>query len=64
MLDFPYFVPKIIFHNILHGNMGSDHLYQAYYTKSDDIVSYMTSLLDLNGSEKVLEPWCWRWSFY
>lgn len=57
MLDFPYFVLKIIFHNILRGNMGSDnHLYQAYYTKSDDIVSYMTSLLDLNGSEKVLEP--------
>ncbi len=31
-------------------------VYQAYYTKSEPIVNYMLSLLDLKGSEKILEP--------
>ncbi len=30
--------------------------YQAYYTKSDPIVNYMVNLLELNGSEYILEP--------
>ena len=30
--------------------------YQAYYTKSNSIVTYMTKLLNLNGSERILEP--------
>lgn len=30
--------------------------YQAYYTNSSSIVSYMVNLLNLSGSEKILEP--------
>lgn len=33
-----------------------NRIYQAYYTKSDPIVNYMVSLLNLRGSEKILEP--------
>ena len=33
-----------------------DRKYQAYYTKSATIVDYMVSLLELRGSEKVLDP--------
>lgn len=33
-----------------------NRIYQAYYTKSDPIVNYMLSLLNLSGSEKILEP--------
>ena len=31
-------------------------IYQAYYTKSDHIISYMVKLLELEGTEKILEP--------
>lgn len=30
--------------------------YQAYYTNSSSIVSYMVNLLELSGSERILEP--------
>ncbi len=36
--------------------MNEDRIYQTYYTKSQPIVKYMIQLLDLNGSERILEP--------
>ena len=36
--------------------MNEDRIYQAYYTKSQPIVNYMLQLLNLDGSEKILEP--------
>ncbi len=33
-----------------------NRIYQAYYTKSQPIVNYMVGLLNLNGSETILEP--------
>ena len=36
--------------------MSEDRVYQAYYTKSQPIVNYMVKLLNLTGSEKILEP--------
>lgn len=36
--------------------IGENRVYQAYYTKSKPIVNYMVDLLQLNGSETVLEP--------
>lgn len=36
--------------------ISDNRIYQAYYTKSDPIVNYMISLLNLKGSEKILEP--------
>ncbi len=36
--------------------ISENRIYQAYYTKSDPIVNYMVSLLNLKGFEKILEP--------
>ncbi len=36
--------------------VSEQRIFQAYYTKSEPIVSYMIDLLDLNGTETVFEP--------
>ena len=36
--------------------MNNSLKYQAYYTKSDPILSYMTNMLNLGENETVLEP--------
>ena len=36
--------------------ISEQRIFQAYYTKSKPIVSYMVDLLDLNGTETVFEP--------
>lgn len=37
-------------------NSVPDRLYQAYYTKSDPIVNYMTTQLDVQKGDYILEP--------
>jgi len=34
--------------------ISEQRIFQAYYTKSEPIVSYMVDLLDLNGTETIL----------
>jgi phospholipid N-methyltransferase len=36
--------------------ISEQRIFQAYYTKSEPIVSYMVDLLDLNGTETIFEP--------
>lgn len=36
--------------------ISENRIYQAYYTKSEPIVNYMVALLDIKGTEKILEP--------
>lgn len=36
--------------------ISEKRIFQAYYTKSEPIVSYMIDLLDLNGTETIFEP--------
>ncbi len=36
--------------------ISEQRVFQAYYTKSEPIVSYMVDLLNLNGKEKIFEP--------
>ena len=36
--------------------ISKDRIFQAYYTKSTPIVSYMVDLLNLKGNEKIFEP--------
>lgn len=36
--------------------ISEQRIFQAYYTKSAPIVSYMVNLLDLNGTETIFEP--------
>jgi len=35
---------------------SEQRIFQAYYTKSAPIVSYMVDLLNLNGTESIFEP--------
>lgn len=36
--------------------ISEQRIFQAYYTKSEPIVTYMVDLLDLNGTETIFEP--------
>ncbi|AXG70478.1 modification methylase VspI [Kordia sp. SMS9] len=36
--------------------VSEQRIFQAYYTNSESIVSYMVDLLDLNGTETIFEP--------
>ena len=36
--------------------ISEQRIFQAYYTKSEPIVSYMVDLLGLNGTETIFEP--------
>lgn len=36
--------------------ISEQRIFQAYYTKSEPIVSYMVDLLDLDGTETIFEP--------
>ncbi|GGW50336.1 Eco57I restriction-modification methylase domain-containing protein [Arenibacter certesii] len=36
--------------------ISEQRIFQAYYTKSEPIVSYMVDLLNLNGTETIFEP--------
>lgn len=36
--------------------ISEQKIFQAHYTKSEPIVSYMVNLLDLNGTESIFEP--------
>jgi len=36
--------------------MNKDLTYQAYYTKSDPILNYMTRILDITPHDSILEP--------
>lgn len=36
--------------------ISEQRIFQAYYTKSEPIVSYMVDLLELNGTETIFEP--------
>lgn len=36
--------------------ISEQRIFQAYYTKSEPIVSYMVDLLDLDGTESIFEP--------
>lgn len=36
--------------------ISEQRIFQAYYTKSEPIVSYMVELLNLNGTETIFEP--------
>jgi len=36
--------------------ISEQRIFQAYYTKSEPIVTYMIDLLDINGSETIFEP--------
>ncbi|MGB1315869.1 MAG: Eco57I restriction-modification methylase domain-containing protein [Chitinophagales bacterium] len=36
--------------------INEQRIFQAYYTKSEPIVSYMVDLLELNGTETIFEP--------
>lgn len=41
---------------IIQGKTRTRSLYSSYYTESDPILSYMTSKLDLNDGDIILEP--------